>query len=229
MILNELIQRIQSLYSKGVQSDDSRLKARHIYNKITTVRAKLLSQRKNKKQASSQWNYQTICIPVKKASVSECKGIPKGICEIYRSKEPIPNIITSMRGHLIQSVTSLDGSILFSEIKWSEKKYKSAAKYTANSPDYFIRDDYMYFTSPKPPKVITLTALFEDPVLANTYGDCCEDCEDCDSPLDLEFPIDRNLIEPLVDMAALELIEKFNRNQEDLRPDTKDNTAEQTK
>ena len=41
MLVKELVQRIQSLYSKGVQSDDTRLSSPHIYNKLITVRSKL--------------------------------------------------------------------------------------------------------------------------------------------------------------------------------------------
>ena len=53
MLIKEIVQRIQSLYSKGVQSDDSRLSDRHIYNKMITVRSKLISQQHNKKQKIS--------------------------------------------------------------------------------------------------------------------------------------------------------------------------------
>ena len=51
MKTEELIQRVQSLYSKGVQSDDSRLTSRHIYNKLTTVRAKLVTEEAKKNQS----------------------------------------------------------------------------------------------------------------------------------------------------------------------------------
>ena len=50
MTNGEIIQRVQSMYSKGVESDDSRLRARHIYNKLLTTTAKLYQQQKNKKQ-----------------------------------------------------------------------------------------------------------------------------------------------------------------------------------
>ena len=44
MEVGKIVQRIQSLYSKGVESDDTRLMSRHIYNKLLTVRARLISQ-----------------------------------------------------------------------------------------------------------------------------------------------------------------------------------------
>jgi len=58
MTIKEIIQRVQSLYSKGVQSDDVRLEDRHIYNKMITVRSKLISQEAKKRQKINQWNYQ---------------------------------------------------------------------------------------------------------------------------------------------------------------------------
>ena len=56
----EIIQRIQSLYSKGAQSDDSRLSDRHIYNKLLTLRSKYISQQAKKKQKVNQWNFQVL-------------------------------------------------------------------------------------------------------------------------------------------------------------------------
>ena len=50
MRVGDIIQRIQSLYSKGSQSDDTRLTPRHIYNKMLTVRSKLISEGAKKKQ-----------------------------------------------------------------------------------------------------------------------------------------------------------------------------------
>jgi len=88
MKINELIQRIQSLYSKGVQSDDTRLSNRHVYNKIKTVRSKLVSQEAKKKQKISSWNYQPIpCIELIKVDAHDCPCIPPVGCKILRSKD----------------------------------------------------------------------------------------------------------------------------------------------
>jgi len=230
MILNEIIQRIQSLYSKGVQSDDTRLKSRHIYNKIVTVRSKLIEQKSDKSKSLSQWAYQTIpCVELIKAPPYECPCIPPVGCVIYRTKNKVPNILVDKKGHLIQSVTSLDGHIIFSEISWTEKQYKNGNKYTAKHPDYFFRNEYLYVTSVKPPKLIAITALFEDPIAAMNFASCCEgDSTDCSSPLDMDFPMEGTMIDTLVDMASQELIDKFNRNIEDLRNDSKNSSSEQT-
>lgn len=233
MILSEIIQRIQSLYSKGVQSDDVRLSDRHIYNKILTVRSKLISQQAKKRQKISQWNYQTInCAEIIKAPIFECPCIPPVGCSIYRTKNKIPEPLTDLNNHLIQSVTSLDGTTIFSEITWNEKKYKSSNKYTSNKPDFFVRNDYIYITASSLfTGVISITGLFEDPFEVIKFEAFCE-CEDCDpclSPLDINFPIDNDSIDTLIEMCVNELIVLFSQNKEDKTNNSSDSLIETSK
>lgn len=241
MKIAEIIQRIQSLYSKGVQSDDSRLTARHIYNKMLTVRAKLISQEAKKKQKISQWNYQTIpCVELVKASTHECPCLPPIGCSILKTKYPLPKPMVDLNQHLIQSVTSIDGSIVYSEVSWTEKKYKGSNKYTGNKPDYFIRNEYLYITHRKGPKIIAITGLFDDPLEAENYPSYCpdedcngktikEDCGNCGSYLDKDFPIDNDLVDTLIEMSVNELVILFSKGMEDLTNNTQDNIPEQSK
>lgn len=233
MLIKEIIQRIQSLYSKGVQSDDTRLSDRHIYNKMVTVRSKLISQEAKKKQKINQWSYQTLnCVEVIEVPIHECPCLPPIGCSILRSKYTIPKPLTDLNSHLIQSVTSIDGQIVFSEIGWVEKKYKASNKYTANKPDYFIRNDYLYITVRSGLKVITLTGLFDDPLEVERFPSYCEDCTDCidcESPMDKEFPMDNDMIDTLVDMCKQELLEQFIQMTEDLTNNTSDSIPENSK
>lgn len=236
MKIKEVIQRVQSLYSKGVQSDDSRLTNRHIYNKLITVRAKLLRQRKNKKQKLSQWNYQILpCVELIEASKSECPCMPEIGCRILRTKHKLPKPISGLSGHLIDSVTSIDGSIVYDETTFKEKKFKKGNKYTKSKIDYYIRNEYLYLTHRDGPEVISITGLFEDPVEVENFPNICDkdpdckDCNNCTSPLDKEFPLDMDLIDTTVELSLNELIQVFNANMEDTTNNTKDNIVEQTK
>ena len=233
MIIQEIIARITNLYEKGVPSRQSRLSPRHIYNKMLTVRSKLISQEAKKKQKINQWSYQTIpCVELIKAEVHECPCLPPIGCEILRSKYPIPKPMTDLNNHLIQSVTTLDGSVIFSEISWNEKKYKSSNKYTANKPDYYIRNNYLYITHKSGLKVIAITGLFDDPVLVEKFPSFCQDCvdcQDCTSPLDKEFPIDNDMIDTLIDMCKQELIEQFSQMIEDTTNNSSASTPETSK
>ena len=237
MLVRELIQRVQSLYSKGVQSDDSRLTPRHIYNKLQTIRTLLITQKAAKKQKISQWNYQSLpCVELVKAQPHECPCIPPVGCTILRTKYELPKPLLDLNQHLIQSVTSVDGSVIYSEVSWNAKKYKAASKYTSTKPDYFIRSGYLYLTHKKGPKIISIEGLFEDPVVAAAYTSYCGDytcegneCVECISPLDVEFPIESSMIDTLIEMALKELIEVFGMGIEDATNDTRDTITEQSK
>jgi len=232
MKTNELISRVQSLYSKGLKSDDTRLESRLIFNKLLSSRSKLVSQRARKRQFISKFNYQTLpCVELIKAPIAECPCLPPIGCDIYRTKYPIPSILTDLNYHLIDSVTTLNGNIVFSEITWNEKKYKSSNKYTANKPDYFIRNGYIYVTQKKGAKVITITGLFENPWEAEKFPSICDDCEDCgcQSPLDMEFPIDNDMVDTLVELATKELVVMFSQSIEDVSNNTRDTQNEQSK
>lgn len=221
-----IIQRIQSLYSKGVQSDDSRLTPRHIYSKMVTVRNRLLFQKSNKKQKINQWNYQVLpCVELIAAPIHECPCLPPVGCQILRSKNPLPKPLSGLNNHLLQYVSSLDGSIIYSEVSFQEYKYKKGNKYTSNKPDYWVHNGYLYITHKSGPKLITASGIFEDPLAQENYTPYCEECEDCkecESMLDKVFPLDGELIEPLIELATQELVVLFSQIPQDSTNNSKD-------
>lgn len=228
MLVEDLIQRVQSLYSKGVQSDNTRLSPRHIYNKLLTVRSKLLYQKANKKQMFNQWEYQVLpCIELIEVEKHECPCLPPIGCKILRSKYPLPKPINSMDKHFIQSVTSIDGSVIYSETSYIAKQHEKGNKYTAYHPDYYIRNNYLYVTWKKGPKILSISGIFEDPVEAQKFpsycGDECTDCDECKSNLELEFPIEDNMLDTLIEMCINELVVLFSQSKEDIKQDDKDN------
>ena len=229
MTIGEIIQRVESLYSKGAPSDDARLSQRHIYNKLLSVRGKLIFQKSNKNQKISIWNYQTLpCIELVKAPLHECPCLPPSGCQILRSKHPLPKPLLNLSTHLIDNVTSLDGAIIYSETDWEGYKYKKGNKYTKKKLDYFVRNGYIYITHKDGPKIISLTGLFEDPIEADKFPSYCDkedckDCQDCDSILDKEFPVDGDLIDLLVEFTVAELVNVFGQLRQDTDNDSKDN------
>lgn len=242
MIIKEIIQRVQSLYSKGVQSDDTRLSARHIYSKVLSSRARLITQRMDKRQKVSQWVYQTLdCVELVKALPYECPCLPAIGCTTLRTKLELPDPLTGiLNGHMIQSVTSVEGGITFSETTWEGKKYSVGAKYTSTKPDFYIRNNYLFITTRDAPKVISITGLFDDPLEAKNFPSVCgtepcaggtpeDDCPECTSPLDMELPIEKAMVETLIEMAANELIGVFNQSVEDVTNNSADTSKEQAK
>lgn len=233
MTINEIIQRVQSLYSKGVQSDDTRLTSRHIYNKLLTIRSRLLYQKVNKRQKISTWSYQVLeCVELIKAPISECPCLPSQACTILRTKFRLPKPITSLDQHIISSVSSLDGTTMFDETTWNTLKYGGGNKYTSKKPSWYVKDGYIYITDTKNLKAITIMGLFDDPMeVKNHPSICCENdiVEDCDCILDKQFPIDSDLIDPMIELSLQELIEIFNNNKEDQTNDSRDNLIQESK
>ncbi len=235
MTNGEIIQRVQSLYSKGVQSDDSRLTPRHIYSVLISNRSRIISQQINRREKISQWVYQDIpCIELIKAPIHECPCLPDIGCTFLKSKYRLPDPLVSNRGHAIQHVTSIDGSIIYSETSWTERKYKSGRKYTSKVPDYFIRNGHLMISYYRGPKIVTMRGLFEDPLEVDEFinycpDECTEDCIDCDSIFEEEFPLDPKNIQTLIEMSLKELLEIFSSSLEDITNNSTDSIKEKSK
>ncbi len=230
MRIGELLQRIQSLYSKGVQSDDTRLSRRHIYNKLLTVRGRLISQQVKKRQKISDWNFVILpCVELIQVPAHECSCLAELGCPVWRTKFPLPKPLTDLNKHLIEFVMSIENSMLIDETTREEVLYAKGNKYTFLKPKYLFENGYLYFPMKKSPKVVKIKFLPEDPIEAHKYPSICGDCEDCINCEDyssLPFPIDGDMIEPLIEIAAEELVAKFSVSQQDIHNDARDNNAE---
>lgn len=230
MILREILQRIQSAYSKGVSSDDSRLSNRHIYNKLLSVRALLLSREAKAKRKISSWNYMTIpCAEIIEVpSNEECPCIPETGCSVYRTKHKLPKPIMSLVGHMIKSVTNLNNTIKYTEMSLNQSIYSKGSKYAKNSNKYILENGYLYIVSKFPPLIVKITMLPEDVAEAHVFKSFCEgnNNDDCGtSILDMEFPIDSSLVDPLIHFTYEELVIGLARSQEDMINNSQDNAV----
>lgn len=229
MVVGELIQRVQSLYSKGAQSDDSRLMSRHIYNKMLSTRGLLIFNKINKKQFISKWNYTMLpCVELIEVSGSDCPCIPAPGCKVLRSKYKLPKPVNSINGYIIDAVMSIDGSTIFHEVSYKRQNWRKGDKYTSAKPDYFIKDDYLYITSTRKLKAVTVIGLFADPIEAENYPSYCDDVKTentvtCSTnPRELEFPIDEEMIDALIELTVQEISSGFTLGNEDVRNDSRD-------
>ena len=229
MTVEEAIQRVWSMESRGVQTFDSRLTERHIYSCLLTARAVILSQKVNKKQAISQWIYQTLsCVPMTKASPIECAGLSlSGDCGVLRSVDKLPKPITGLKGSAILSVTSVDGSENFDITEFHLQKYGAGNKYTKNRPDGYFRNGYLYITGKKALKAITVVLLCDDPVEAEIFNikNSKELCNTCYNVYDFNMYIDKDSEKPIIDIAQQEAIGLFKQMTQDKSTNTDDDNA----
>lgn len=229
MIIGELIQRIQSLYSKGVQSDDARLSSRHIYNKIKTVRTRLLSQDRMKLKKLSPWDQNTLrCVELEAIPAYECPCILPSSCKtVLRSKYKLPTIIGSM----ISSINSIENSVKIDLINKNSARYIGANKYTGNKVNSFLEDGYLYVIKETSLGVLSLRGVFEDPIEVEAFNSYCEGCDTCgcESYLDKEFTLDSGKTETLIESSVSELVEYFRSTLEDQTSNSKDSLTTQSK
>lgn len=226
LTIGEAIQRVQSLYSKGVQSRDSRLTSRHIYSALITARSILIRQQSNKNQRINRWAYQVLpCVAVKAAPEHECKDCKPSECTVLRTVDKLPKLISDMDKMLFKSVTNLNGNISYDSDSFELVKYSTGNKYTALKPSYYLRNGYLYITVLKLVEVITIEGLFEDPIEVWQFPSTCP-CPDCacQSVTDLELPIDRDLLKPMIQIANEELIVLMKQMREDRLDNAIDDT-----
>lgn len=237
MTVKEVIHRVLDLYQKGVPSDDSRLTERHVYNKLMTVRSRLVSQEINKRRKISPWNYQTIpCVELIEVPQHECPCIPEMGCKVLRSKYKIPKPLVSHSQHYITSVTSIDGSITYYPTSETAKKYKKGNKYSSpNVFDYYIKNEYIYITHRLGPRIISVTGIFEKPEEIASFPSYCsesntsEEVDSCASPLDLEFPMEADMLDIAIEMCFNELVNMFSQMPEDKSNNNSDSPIENSK
>lgn len=224
--IGELIDRVQSVYSKGVKSDDSRLSNRHIYSVLKSTRNYLVTQQVKKRQKISDWNFVVLsCIELIQVPNHDCPCVPNIGCNVYRTKHKLPKTLTDLNKHIIQWVMSVDSGKIISETTRDTYIYSSGNKMTVNNLQYILENGYIYVYGKAVPKMIKVKILAEDPVEAYNFPSkcACTDCdEDCTSIMDKPFPIDGDLIKPLIEMSATELLEWFNKSTEDITNNTSD-------
>ena len=228
MTTEELIQRVQSLYSKGVQSDDSRLKPRHIYNKLLSARSAVLAIIA-KTQGLSTFNYQELpCVELEEVEPGLCSCLPSN-CTIKRTKYRIPTLLYTGRYSAIKSISSIDGSVIFSETSFDKLGFLKGNRYTKQNPFWYERDGYIYIENRFGIDVISIIGIFSDPFEAALFPSFCGDNEEveCISVQELEFPIDPAYIEEIIRLSLVELVQVFSQAKEDVTNDTKDSESTQ--
>lgn len=234
MLIGEAIQRVKHAYNKGVENLDTRLSNRYIYSRLRTVREVLLSQEVKKKQAISEWSYQTIpCFPMVVAPSHDCPCVPSEGCVILKSECPLPAVFTDNDKHIIQSVNKITGTganfldVQFDETTWMRVKYQAGRKFAKTKAEFYIHNGYLYITHNKTLKLLSVVALFNDPLEAALACSFCNETKPnpCLSYLDYDIHIDGKLEKALIDLTAEEIIYIYSQMNPDKNNNTNDSTG----
>jgi hypothetical protein len=231
MKTEEIIGLVAVAYNRGVKSDDSRLENQLVYAKLLTIRQKLITQQIKKHQKISDWNYVILpCVEVIEVPSHNCPCLPDLTCGLYRTKYQLPKALTDLNSHLISFVMSIDNGMLIDETFREEFLYNNGNKFTSKKTKYLLENGYLYFPK-KSPGVVKIKYLPENPLDVLLFPSLCpcEDCDDCIDIMDMEFPIDGDLIDTLVELTKQSLIEDFKVAIEDQSNNNKDSSQEQAK
>jgi len=227
MVIGEIISRVQALYSSGIPSDDVRLSSQLIFNKMLTVRSKLITQSVSKKQRVGDWDYSYIpCVELIEVPTHMCPCLPASGCTILRSKHVLPSPLTGLSNDLIRSVTTIDLEHKIDYITLNAYKSSRGNKYSARKMNYFILEGYLYISTPKKIKVVAIQGLFEDPIEVVKFANMC-DCDTCDTCLDyneIEFPISLDQVDTMIELISQELVQMYKQ----IAPDNYNDSVEST-
>lgn len=228
MTIEEVIQRVQSLYSKGVGSWSSRLRSRHIYSKLKSASAYVIRRENLRRRFDiSEWSFIPLpCVEMIEAPIHQCPCLPPNGCYIYRSLHKLPKPMEIGDRIFFKSVMSLDGNIVFTRTEFHKVKYLFSNSVLAYSNHYYIHNGYLYITGRDKLKVLTASMLPEDAFEAYAFPSFCSKKEDpseeCENILENEFPVLSSFIDEVIERSVLELINEFVKNKEDKVPDLKD-------
>lgn len=169
------------------------------------------------------------CIQLDEAPISSCPCAPSSGCTWYKSVKPIPKYLKLL------SVNDIEGNTTFSYVEWdkikfrtkySRSKSKEKAYYTIRTVD---AESYLYIMTDKMLKLVSLTAIFEDPYCAIEFPKCCdepsaEEIEKICNPWDTPFLLDSALINQVFTIAWQTLPQLRAVAGPDLFNDSVDNT-----
>jgi hypothetical protein len=226
MTIGEAISRIQSLYSKGVPSDDSRLATKLVYNKLLTVRARVSVQELRKNRQFSEWDLQSLdCVEMIPQPAVPC-GENK-VCKVMRSKYELPSAIAGDDKEGIV-VTSIDGFIKFNRTTFDSYKFIAGNKYGSRKQFYFINDNYLYLVNSRVSK-LQINAIWRDPIEVYRLNAIYQGNSTCFDNKTVRIYTPIELMESIIELTNLELIQQFNQSREDITNDSNDSLIQETK
>ena len=217
MTVGEVIERVQSLYSKGVESDDTRLSARHIYNKLLTVREQLAIEQFRDGLSWSEWDQQPLHqIPMRRFTAWGCN--------FMKSKDTLPKAITTGGDEGIM-ITSADGMMSYNRTTFEQFRNISGNKYTSKSPYYFIHDDYLYLMNSKM-KSAFAHGVWRNPVEVYRMDKNYKGTPYCGSNRDIPWFTPGDVTEITIRTSTEELVLQFSQMIEDVTNNTADTPSE---
>lgn len=171
------------------------------------------------------------CFEMEKVSTVDCDIVSFRRCgSLMKSKNKLPDLLSTRFGPSIISVTSLDGSTDFDPLvnasDYKRNQSRPNASFLSDRGYYYVKEDYLYLpnSSVEVLEVCVITTNPEE--IAEISG--CEECQNCDSVWDMEFVATDNILEPVISETVNEIVGIMKRIPEDENPNLDSNIISQT-
>lgn len=202
MTYNEHIYAIQNIINKGPKSDDSRFSNALILHYMDVARLLLVKRKLDNRKFNNPANYQTLCIPLCEDTWYDCCNMPDLGCPILKSKFEIPKALTTRTSLYLKVMKASGEEIGYSDqVAYRERQYSVTKK---GKPAWFISNNYLYVAGIENNflAAVFAKAMFENPLEVEELQRCDSDENpDCTDPLDRDYPIDGELIDPMYKMV----------------------------
>lgn len=220
--LNQITADIRNIATSGDLTYSFRIEDEQIYFWINETRAMLISQALSKRQnISDVWVQAIKCLELIQVNASEC-CLVESDCYVLRSISQLPITIETHLDNSIIRVTTIDGEII-SKSNPFEVKYNKYNKYTANKPQWFIQNGYLYVTNTDLLKYVSVYGLFEDPAVLAEYVDCNgQSCFDIDDP----YPVSAKMANEITNYVIKAKVLPFMKFRQDDTNDGNNDNAQ---
>lgn len=169
------------------------------------------------------------CVEMEKVSSVKCDVAEFRTCKkIMRSKKEIPAIFNAKSGYIIESITNIDNSEEYHYLR-SPKDYTqtSKRKFGKIKKYFYIADNYLYILNTQS-EIVNINALFFNEKEAKCLSDC-EECNECQFPLDNKFVCPKELISTVRDQTVNIILTGRRSISADENPDLDENQKTRTK
>lgn len=165
--------------------------------------------------------YTTIpCLKMVQVPLSECCSY-KHPCSIRRSEKQIPKVGEGIWGYAVNTVQSMDGSVMFSE--GTAKRYTNMLTLKSNPKFYWMQNGYMYVSDPDI-EYVMLRAYFEEDIPFDLSA-CEQDDknkQECENPLDEPFRCPGYILQNVITTVIQQYANYYMRLKTDETDDDKE-------
>lgn len=202
MTIGELIQRVNFILNAGVQTDESPISNRLIYNKLKGFRAMIVRQMYNQNQFISSYFYQTL-------KGIKLKATTFNGMQLMVTDKVLPKPCTSNFGEAIQYVHL--ASMKLDIINPNRAKYLiEGSRYTGTKMCCFFHDDKIYVTNTILARSIDVSAIFEDVIEAYLFNEP----ENVTDYMGLNFHIGDGIVDNLVKLSIQDIYGGMQQQQQ---------------